>query len=152
MSYCQISDVCAEFPRFARNSPGSVQDPAIQAWIDNAAARIDAALIQRGITPASIPLSADQQNWLRSLNLDAAVGRLALVLEAQVTLQPGEVSIAGQRLKQFEAVLNDVRSGRCDWFFGMESRLANSIAGAEADRSTPRERDENRSFGKNQIF
>lgn len=154
MSYCQISDVCADFPRFVRDSPGSVQDSAIQSWIDNAAARIDAALINRGIAPAATTLTADQQNWLRSLNLDAAVGRMGLVLEAQVTLQPGEVSLAGQRLKQFETTLNEVRNGRYDWFFGLQSRLRdpNAFAGADTDRSTPRERGENRAFGVNEDY
>jgi len=152
MSYCTIEQVVSEFPRFERNLAGGIQDDDIQMWIDTASARINAALIQRGIAPASLDLSTDQANWLQSLNTDYAVGRMGLVLQAQITLQPGEVSLAGQRLKQFDAVLNDVRAGRYDAFFGVRSRLWGSVGGAETERSTPAQRDENRAFGRNQEF
>lgn len=151
MGYCQITDVCSEFPRFARNSPNSVQDAQIQIWIDQVAARIRAALMMRGVDPAAMTLSADQTSWLSALNEDGAAAKLAAVLEANVTLQPGEVSIAQQRRKAFEAVLADFKNGRYDAYWGLESRFSGD-GGAETDRSTPRERDENRSFGKNQKF
>lgn len=152
MGYCQISDVCSEFPRFARNSPNSIQDSQIQAWIDQMASRIRAALMQRGLDPNAVTLSADQQNWLAALNEDGAAAKLGAVLESNISLQTGEVSVAGQRRKAFESVLADIKNGRYDAYWGLASRLTNSIAGAEADRTTPGERDENRSFGKNQIF
>lgn len=152
MGYCQITDVVSEFPRFVRNAPNSISDAQIQAWIDQGAARIRAALMQRGIDPSTITLSTDQTNWLSSLNEDWAASKLAAVLEANISLQPGEVSVAQQRRRSFESVLGDIKLGRYDAFWSIQSRLANSIAGAEADRTTPHERGENRSFGKNQAY
>ena len=158
MSYCTVDQVCSEFPRFVRNAAGSIQDLQIQQWLDQAAARINAALAQRGIgqfingvfTPVN-PFGQGQLDWLTSLNLDAGIGRLGTVFQAQVTMQPGEISIAGQRLKQFETTLNDLRNGRYDNVFGMASRITGT-AGAEADHTTPRERGDNTPFGMNQKF
>jgi hypothetical protein len=156
MSYCTVDDVCSEFPRFVRNAPGGVQDTQIQRWLDMAQTRIDGALAQRGIgqftggvfTPA-IAFTPEQLSWLANANLDAGVGRLGTVLQAQITLQPGEVSIAGQRLKQFEATIQAIRDKKWDAFFGVQSWIRESMGGAETDRSTAQERGENRGFSKN---
>lgn len=153
MGYCQISDVTKAFPRFVRNATGSVQDADIQGWIDQHAARIDAALMQRGFDPQAPPtpgLSARQQNWLVILNADGAIGELGRVLEGNVTLQPGEVSLVSGRRKNYETVLADIRLGRYDNFFGLVSRIRGSIAGAESTQDAPEDRRENRGFGRTQ--
>jgi len=156
--FCQISDVVSEFPAFQRSAPGSVSDNQIQTWIYRSAARIMAALMQRGVDltqptlPNGQPVSFEQLNWLAELNEDAAASKLGAVLQSNVTLQPGEISIAGQRRRSFEAVMDDVRKGRYDAFWGLQSRLWGSVGGAETDRSTPGQRGENRAFGRNQEF
>jgi len=155
MGYCTPDDVCAAFPGFVRNAAGSIQDTQIQDWIDQHAARVDAALLQRGFDPQKPPSSglvARQLNWLTALNADAAIGELGRALEGNITLQPGEVSLVSGRRKNYETVLEDIRKGRYDAFFGLQSRLWGSTGGAETDKSTPGERKENRTFGRNQEF
>jgi hypothetical protein len=140
--FCQISDVVSEFPAFQRSAPGSVSDNQIQTWIYRSAARIMAALMQRGVDltqptlPNGQPVSFEQLNWLAELNEDAAASKLGAVLQSNVTLQPGEISIAGQRRRSFEAVMDDVRKGRYDAFFVLPSRLVGT-AGAESPRHQP---------------
>lgn len=158
MGYCAITDVVAAFPNFVRNATGSIQDSQIQSWIDQHAARINAALAQRGINASSgvLPngqaLSADQSNWLIILNADAAIGEMGRALEGNVTFQPGEISLVAGRRKNYETTLNDIRGGRYDAYFGQVSRFTNTgtygFGGAEADDSTPAERGENRAFGR----
>lgn len=158
MGYCQISDVAAPFPSFQRDANGSVTDAQIQNWIDRGASLIRAALYLKGIDltqpllPNGQPLSADQLNLLADRNEDYAASKLGAVLESNVTLQPGEISIAGQRRRMFEGFLADIKKGQYDAYFGIASSIAQSIGGAEADRSTPCERGENRLFGKNEDY
>jgi hypothetical protein len=152
--YCGITDVTHAFPSFQRNATNSVQDSQIQSWIVQHAARIDAALIQRGFDPQNppVPLTSRQISWLQVLNADAAIGELGRALEGNITLQPGEISLVGGRRKNYETVLADIRLGRFDQFFGLKSRMWGSMAGAETDKSTPYSREENRAFGRNQKF
>jgi hypothetical protein len=137
-----------------RGAAGSVSDAQIQTWIDRGASRIHAALFQRGIDPESglrpdgQPFSGSQLAFLADLNEDYAAARLASVLESVNTLQPGEVSVAGQRRKQYETILADIRLGRYDAYFAQVSRIRGSIGGAETDSSTPSDRGENRGFGR----
>jgi len=158
MGYCTVNDVGSVLPAMLRNAAGSVSDAQIQAWVDDGKARIRATLMQRGIDPDAatlpngLPLSTDQSNWLRALNADYAASKLAAVLETVNTLQPGEVSVAGQIRKAYEAILADIRLGRYDAYFGQVSRLRSSVGGAETDSSTPDDRGENRSFGKKQVY
>ena len=166
MGYCAISDVTDAFPSFQRQAAGSISDARIQTWIDQYASRIRAALMQRGVDPgwnsgtsvgtASLPggatISVDQSNWLLLLNADGAIGELGRALEGNVTLQPGEISVVGGRRKNYEMVLAAVAKGAYDAYWGLPSRLAGSIGGAEEDHTTPRQRDENRQFGINQKF
>lgn len=148
--YCAITDVVADYPAFQRSAPGSVTDSQIQNWINRGASLIRAALMQRdidpgdassaGIWPANapllpngLPLSINQQLWLAELNEDYAASKLGAVLESNVTLQPGEISIAGQRRRHFEAVLKEIRDGKHDAYFGAASRIK-GIGGAEIRR------------------
>ena len=153
--FCQISDVCAEYPTFQRNAANSVSDAQIQNWINRGAARIKAAFFKKGIdlTQPTLPngqaLSFDQLNWLCELNEDYAASKLGSVLQSSVTLQPGEITIAGTRRKAFEAAIAGILKGDQDAYFGIGSSIANSFGGAETDKSTPGERGENRFFGKN---
>jgi hypothetical protein len=158
-SYCAVSDVTSEFPSFQPGVATSVSNAQITAWIAQGGARIRASLMQRGFDPdnplttgANQPLSPDQSAWLSALNEDWAASKLGAVLESNVTLQPGEVSIAQQRRKQFETILGEIKAGKYDAYFGLESRLAGSTGGAETDRTTPAQRGENRPFGLNQKF
>jgi hypothetical protein len=156
--YCQISDVVAEYSSFERNQTGSVSDTQIQAWINRGTSLINAAFFQKGIdlTQPKLPndqaISADQMNWLIDLNEDYAASKLGAVLQSNVTLQPGEVSIAGQRRKRFETELANIGKGKYDAWFGIPSTIAESWGGGETDRSTPAARGENKFFGKNEDF
>lgn len=151
MGYCIVDDVASAFPRFVRNAAGSISDAQIQGWIDDHAARIRSTLLLRGIDPATMTLTTDQSNFLRSLNRDAAIAELGSALEGNVALQPGEYSLAAARRRSYEQVLADVKKAVYDPMFGQTSRVVGT-AGASTDKSTPEERSENRSFGKNQIF
>jgi hypothetical protein len=151
MGYCIVDDVAASFPRFVRNAAGSISDTQIQGWIDDHAARIRSTLLLRGIDPATMTLTTDQTNFLRSLNRDAAIAELGSALEGNVLLQPGEYSLAAARRRSYETVLADIKKAAYDQLFGQTSRLVGT-AGAETDTSTPEDRAENRSFGKNQVF
>ena len=165
--YCSITDVTNAFPSFQRNAPGSIQDAQIESWISIHAIRIRAALVQRGADPGSpnlpgwpagstlpsgLALSADQVTFLQGLNADMAIGELGRALEGNVTLQPGEISLISGRRRNYEAVLEDIRKGRYDAFFSLQSRLWGSTGGAETGKSTPGQRGENRAFGRNQEF
>jgi len=151
MSYCTVDDVAASFPRFVRNAVGSISDAQIQGWIDDHAARIRSTLMMRGVDPAAMTLTTDQSNFLRSLNRDAGIAELGSALEGNLTLQPGEYSLAAARRRSYEQTLADIKRAAYDQFFAQTSRLVGT-AGANMDQSSPEERQENRSFGKNQVF
>lgn len=154
MSYCTVDEVASKFPSFVRNSPGDIQDGQIQEWIDDAAAEIAAALVQRGFDPDAPPqpLTTRQSNLLRSLNRKAGVAELGSALAARITLQTGEPAIVSSSGQKITTVVNDIRAGAYDSFFGIQSRLrdGNAFAGAESDQTTPEDRGENRGFGMNQ--
>lgn len=158
MGYCTVDDICTAFPRFARNAPDSIQDSQIQDWIDDHKSRIRAALYARGIDPDVLQLTADQANFLRALNRDGAIADLGDALQGNVSLQPGEYSLAGERRKSFERQIEEIKRGSFDKFFSALARTAEiepslgGIAGGETDRETARERDENKSFSKDQLF
>jgi len=158
MSYCTVDDVCTAFPRFVRNAPNSVQDTQIQDWIDDRKARIRAALYARALDPDAMQLTSDQANFLRALNRDGAIADLGDALEGNVSLQPAEFSQAAERRASFERQIAEIKQGLYDKFF---SPLAKTVeieptlggtAGGETDRSTARDRGENKAFSKDQTF
>ena len=158
MGYCTVDDVCTAFPRFVRNAANSIQDSQIQDWIDDRKARIRAALYARGIDPDALTLTPDQSNFLRALNRDGAIADLGDALEGNVSLQPGEYSLAGARRKSFEAEIKEIKDGLYDKFFSVLARTVEieptfgGIAGGETDKETARDRDENKAFSKDQKF
>ena len=98
MSYCTVDDVCTAFPRFVRNAAGSISDTQIQDWIDDRKARIRGAFLARLIDPDTLALTVDAGNFLRALNRDGAIADLGDALQGDVTLQPGEYSLAGSQI------------------------------------------------------
>jgi hypothetical protein len=159
MSYCTVDDVCTAFPRFVRNAANSIQDTQIQDWIDDRKARLRAALYARAIDPDAMILTTDQAAFLRALNRDGAIADLADALQGNVSLQPGEYSLAGQHRATFERQIKEIKDGLYDKFFApaiaktveIEPALG-GIAGGETDGSTAGERRENKAFSKNQRF
>lgn len=159
MSYCTVDDVCTAFPRFARNAVNSIQDTQIQDWIDDRKARVRAALYARAIDPDAMALDADQAAFLRALNRDGSIADLADALQGNVSLQPGEYSLAGQHRVSFERQIKEIKEGLYDKFFAPSSARTveieptfGGIAGGETDHSTAFDRGENKMFSKNQTF
>ncbi len=149
MGYCTVDDVMAAFPRFVRNAPGSITDAQVQAWIEQRAARIRSVLLMRNIDPDAMTLSASQANLLKALNVDGTLADLAGALQATITTQTGELSLAEAHRTTYERVLGEIKRGVYDILFGTVSRVAGT-AGAETDAAlTPEDAGENRSFGKN---
>ncbi len=132
MSYCTVDDVCSEFPSFQRNVAGDIQDSDIQNWIDEAAAEIAAALVQRGFDPDAppVPLTSRQTLLLKSMNRSAGVAKLGSVLTARVTLQTGEPAIVTTRAQSLGKILDAIRNRAYDGFFGIGSQFG-GIAGGE---------------------
>lgn len=158
--FCSVDDVCTSFPQFQRDANNSIQDSEIQRWIDNRKARIRSALMTRGFDPDNppTPLTTDQTNFLRSLNLDGAIGDLGDALQVTVTLQPGEFSLSSARRASFERVLKEINAAAHDRLFQpliARTRevkpLLGGIAGAETDPDAE-SITENRSFFKNRVF
>ena len=158
MSYCTVDDVCAAFPRFARNAANSIQDTQIQDWIDDRKSRIRAAFFARKIDPDAMTLTSDQANFLRALNRDGAIADLGNALQGNIALQPGEYSLAGARRKSFELQIQEIKEGLYDKLFSTLARsveiapLLGGIAGGETDRSTAFDRGEDKAFSKNEVF
>lgn len=158
MSYCTVDDVCTAFPRFVRNVAGSIQDTQIQDWIDDRKARIRSALYARAIDPDAMTLTADQANILRALNRDGAIADLGDALQGNVSLQPGEYSLASEHRKSFERQIAEIKQGLYDKFFSLLAKTVEieptlgGTAGGETDRSTAFDRGENKAFSKNEVF
>lgn len=155
MSYATVDEVCAAFPGFQREAPGSVSDPQIQKWIDDWGARIYSAVLARGADLSTLLLTVTQTNFLRGLNVDGAVADLGAALQGSQTLAPGEYSLAAARRHSAERTLKQIAEGEHDTLFGVETKGAKfaGIGGAETDADdTPEMLDENRSFGKNEDF
>ena len=158
MSYCTVDDVCTAFPRFVRNAANSIQDSQIQGWLDDRKARIRSALYARGIDPDAMTLTTDQANFLRALNRDGGVADLVDALQGNVSLEAGEESEATARRKSFELQIAEIKQGLYDKFFSQLARTVEieptfgGTAGGETDRSTARDRGENKAFSKDQAF
>ncbi|MGB9487667.1 MAG: hypothetical protein WCD04_16335 [Terriglobia bacterium] len=158
MSYCTVDDVCTAFPRFVRNAANSIQDTQIQDWIDDRKARIRSAFLARLIDPDTLALTVDAGNFLRALNRDGAIADLGDALQGDVTLQPGEYSLAGSHRQSFERQINEIKEGLYDALFSGLARhveiepLLGGTAGGETDRSTASDRGEDKAFSKNQVF
>jgi len=155
MSYCTVDEVCAAFPTFARGATGSIADAQITKWVDDWAARIDSALLGRGLNLATFIPTTRQANFLRGMNVDGAVAELGAALQGSLTLQPGEYSLAAARRRSAERTLKQISDGEHDTLFGVEVEGAKfaGVAGAETTvDETPEDLDENRSFGKGQVF
>jgi hypothetical protein len=158
MSYCTVDDVCSAFPRFVRNAAGSIRDTDIQGWIDDRKARIRGAFLARLIDPDALTLSTDAVNFLRALNRDGAIADLGDALQGNVSLQPGEYSLAGEHRKSFERQIGEIKQGLYDALFSGLARhveiepLLGGIAGGETDHSTAFDRGEDKAFSKNQVF
>jgi hypothetical protein len=159
MSYCTVDDVCTAFPRFVRNAPGSIQDTQIQGWIDDRKARIRSAFYARAIDPDAMQLTLDQANFLRALNRDGAIADLGDALQGNVSLQPGEHSLAGARRQSFERQIKEIKDGLYDKIFApviaktveIEPTLGGT-AGGETDHSTAFDRGEDKAFSKDQTY
>jgi hypothetical protein len=159
MSYCTVDDVCTAFPRFVRNVAGSIQDTQIQGWIDDRKARIRGAFLERLLDPDAMTLTPDQANILRALNRDGAIADLGDALQGNVSLQPGEYSLAGEHRKTFEKQIDEINKGLYDALFANTiarhveiEPLLGGVAGGETDRSTAFDRGENKAFSKNEVF
>lgn len=158
MAYCTTSDVESALPFFQTNQPGSVQDSQIQGWIDDRKSRIRAVLLARGIDPDTMLLTADQANWLRALNRDGAISDLYLALESTNSLQPGEAAVAKRHADEYAQVMKDLLAGLYDKLFSSLAKTTDikpgfgGTAGGETDTSTPEDRGENRSFGKDDVY
>jgi hypothetical protein len=158
MSYCTVDDVCTAFPRFVRNATGSIQDTQIQGWIDDRKARIRGAFLARLIDPDNMTLTSDQAAFLRALNRDGAIADLGDALQGNVSLQPGEYSLAGSRRQSFERQIEEIKQGLYDALFSGLARhveiepLLGGTGGGETDRSTAFDRGEDKAFSKNQTF
>ena len=150
MSYCTVDDVCSEFPSFQRNAAGDIQDSQIQDWIDDAAAQIAAALVQRGFDPDAPPqpLTTRQTNLLRSMNRAAGVAKLGSVLAARVTLQTGEPAIVTTRAQSLEKILDAIRNRAFDGVFGVASQFGGIAGGEVADTETLFDEGLSNFFGK----
>jgi hypothetical protein len=149
--YCKVDDVVSALRFFQRNVPGSPSDVDIQGWIDDRKSRIRSALLRRGFDPdsPSTPLTTDQTNFLRGLNRDGGIADLGNAMQASLTLQPGEFSLAATHRKTFETVLAAIAKGDHDFMFGLGPTFG-GIAGAETD---PRQKPcGNRAFSRNQVF
>lgn len=158
-SYCTIADVCAAFPQFVRAQAGSIADATIQAWIDGRKTRIRSVFLSRGVDLDAGALSTDEANFLKDLNRDGAIGDLGDALQATVTLQPGEYSLASAHRATYERVLKEIQQGLHDVLFSAIAShkdvrpLLGGTAGAEADKTQPSpDPNSNRVFGKNQVF
>ena len=154
MSYCTVDQVCSEFPRFQRGQEGSVSDAQILDWLTGYAARIDSALAERGIVVADLVLTAAQSAWLAALNQDAGVGKLGVALQGNVTMQPGEYSLAAARLRQYEKILAGIKDGTYDKFWGIAttSKFGGVAGGETTPGETAEDRGENKDFSKGQLF
>lgn len=155
MSYATVDEICAAFPTFVRAAPGSVADAQIQKWIDDWAARIDSALLERGVNLATFVPTTRQANFLRGINVDGAVAELGAALQGTLTLQPGEYSLPAARRRSAERTLKQMAEGEHDALFGLEAEGMKfaGVGGAETTvDETPEDRGENRSFGKGQEF
>src|SRR5690242_10920067 len=150
MSYCPVDDVCSEFPSFQRNAAGDIQDSQIQDWIDDAAAQIAAALVQRGFDPDAPPqpLTTRQTNLLRSMNRAAGVAKLGSVLAARVTLQTGEPAIVTTRAQSLEKILDAIRNRAFDSIFGIGSQFGGIAGGEVPDTETLFDEGLSNFFGK----
>ncbi len=152
--YCTVDNVVSALRFFQRNAPGSPSDPDIQGWIDDKKSRIRSALLRRGFDPDNppTPLTTDQSNFLRALNRDGGIADLGSALQGSLTLQPGEYSLASSHRKTFETVLAAIAKGDHDFMFGLKPTFG-GIAGAETDpNQTPRTANQNRFFGRSQVF
>jgi hypothetical protein len=158
MGYCTVDDVCTAFPRFVRNTAGSIQDTQIQDWIDDRKARIRGAFLARLIDPDAMTLTADEASFLRALNRDGAIADLGDALQGNVSLQPSEYSLAGSHRQSFERQIKEIKEGLYDALFSPEARhveiepLLGGIAGGETDWSTALDRGEDKAFSKDQTF
>ena len=159
MAYCTVDDVASAFPAFKRNASGSITDAQIQGWIDDRKARIRSTFLARGIDPDALTLTADQTSFLRGLNRDGAIADVGDALQAGLTLQPGEYSLADAHRKSFERTLDEIKRSIHDRLFSTLAKTTEikpafgGTAGADTlQGQTPEDRDENRSFGKNQVF
>jgi hypothetical protein len=155
--YCTVDEVCEAFPQFERNAIGSIQDSSIEKWIVLRKTRIRSTLLSRGYDPDIIDLTADQASFLSALNVDGAAADLGDALQASITLQQGEYSLAAARRQSFERVIKEIKEGVHDSLFrpGV-SRTADirpllaGIGGAEVEASqSPSMLGQNKLFAKN---
>lgn len=151
-SYCTVDDVCSAFPQFQRQANGSISDTDIQRWIDEWKVTIRSEFLRRNFDPDTATLTQDQQAFLRLLNKNGAIADLGTALIATVTLQPGEHALAATRRDHVEFTLQEIREGVHDYLFNIGT-LFGGIAGAETDpRQTPASVNQNRFFGRSQVF
>jgi hypothetical protein len=79
-SFCTPDDVCQQFPVFKRNQPNSVQDAAVQNWLDDATAYIYSLFLARNINLTAFTLTTMQLIILRKLARESGTRDLAAVL------------------------------------------------------------------------
>ncbi len=152
--------MASAFPQFVRNATGSIQDSQIQGWIDDRKSQIRSAFLTRGYDPDTQVLTVDQTNFLRALNRDGAMADLGDALQATITLQPGEYSVAQARRSSYSNCLKEIKQGLHDKLFQPSlaktmdvEPLIKYVAGSDQDlSSTPNTNQLNQFFGKNQRF
>jgi hypothetical protein len=127
-------------PAWNATVSGTTTDNAV-TWVNLGQERLSLL----GLTPTQIPLAA---NFLRSLNLAGAAADVADVLEANVTLQPGEVSMAAVKQKYFWQMIEEINKGRWDSIFKNPSRIVGTAGADTVIGQTPRDRGESTLLGK----
>ncbi|PYV31447.1 MAG: hypothetical protein DMG22_16930 [Acidobacteria bacterium] len=155
MGYSTVDDVCSAFPRFVRNSAGSISDAQIQGWIDDRKARIRSVCMMRNFDPDAPPggvNSVDVTNFLRSLNREGAIADLADALEANITTAAGPVALSERHRQSFESQIAEIKSGVHDYLFGQASRVTGTAGADTPVDQTPADTGQNQAFGKNTRF
>jgi len=163
IGYCTVAEVKARMPRFQSGVSGNIQDGDIEKWIANRGSQIYAKLLNRGIDPgadgsqlALVIIDAAQLAaalaWLNDLNCVGAIADVMRVLEAAITLQPGDVSLAAQSDKRFWKLVDEIAEGRSDALFNVQSRVRGCAGADTIPGSTSASRGENAAFSRDMKY
>lgn len=149
MGYCTADDVCSAFPSFQRNIAGDIQDSEIDDWIDEAAAQIAAALVQRGFDPDSPPtaLTTRQNNLLKLWNKAAVVARMA----AAQAERSGAASKFPDPDQVMQNITDSIMKRNFDGIFGIASQFGGFAGGEIPDTETLDDEGLSNFFGKFEV-
>ena len=115
-SYCQVSDVLNDWPRFIQSLPNNITNAAIQQWIDIGKAEIRARFLRRsldpdnpsslGWSPPLVSLTTDQANILLKFNV--AYARLRFGHAAFAQMSAGELKLVTEATREWESMIGNV--------------------------------------------